>query len=311
VLYQIDPAPFQAAHDNAKAMLAKSEANVSVARLKAERFRKLVSQGAVSQQEYDDATAARQQAEADLQYSKALVKTARISLDYTRISAPISGRIGKSNVTVGALATANQAAPLAVIQQIDSVYVDVTQSNANLLKFRQNLASGRIRMNGSGRTPVKLLLEDGTPYALPGSLKFSDVTVDPGTGSFVLRMVFPNPEQILLPGMYVRAVLEEGVIEQALLVPQKGVSRDAKGNATALVVDGTGKVEQRILTVDRSIGDRWLVTEGLKAGDRLILEGLQKAKPGSQVKVAPQAPEAALASPPAGDSQSKQQGEGA
>ncbi len=225
-------------------------------------------------------------AEAAIQQAEAMLKTVRINLGYTRITAPISGRIGKSNVTVGALATAYQGSAFATIQQMDPIYIDVTQSSASLLQLKRNIASGRIKSDGPDRARVKLLLEDGTPYPVVGILKFSDVTVDPSTGSFILRMVFPNPKHILLPGMYVRAILQEGEVDRAILVPQQGVSRDPKGNPVALIVDGEGKVQQQMITVDRAIGDKWLITDGLKPGDRLIVEGMQKVRPGASVKVA-------------------------
>jgi membrane fusion protein (multidrug efflux system) len=205
-------------------------------------------------------------------------------LEYTRITAPISGRIGKSNVTVGALAKAFQDSAFATIQQLDPIYVDATQSSATLLRFKRNMAAGRINGIGPDRARVKLLLEDGTPYPLEGALKFSEVTVDPSTGSFILRMIFPNPKHILLPGMYVRVVVQEGEIDKAILLPQQGVSRDPKGNAVALIVDGSSKVQQRMITVDRAIGDRWLVASGLAAGEQVIVEGAQKVRTGASVK---------------------------
>lgn len=286
VLYLIDPKPYQAAYDTAAASLARVEANLPAIRKRAERFKELLAVNAVGQQDYDDAAAALKQIEAEAQALKAGLETARINLAYTRIVAPISGRIGKSNVTPGALATAYQGPAFTTIQQLDQVYVDSPQSSATLLAIQRNLAANRIK-GGADQAKVKLLLEDGTPYAQQGLLKFSDVTVDPSTGSQSLRMVFPNPRHILLPGMYVRAIVEEGVAEQAILVPQQGVTRDPKGNAIALVVDGADKVEQRTLSVDRAIGSRWLVTEGLRAGDRVIVEGLQKVRPGVAVKVVP------------------------
>ena len=286
VLYQIDPAPYQAAYHNAVAALARSEANLPPIRLKAERFRQLVAVKAISQQDFDNADAALRQAEADIESSKAALESARINLAYTRITAPISGRIGKSNVTVGALATAYQGSVFTTIQQLDPIYVDATQSSANLLQFKRNIATGRIKGTGPDRARANLLLEDGTPYPVGGTLKFSEVTIDPTTGSFMLRMVFPNPKHILLPGMYVRAIVQEGEVDRAILVPQQGVSRDPKGNPVALTVDGSGKVEQRKIAVDRAIGDKWLVSEGLNPGDRLIVEGMQKVRPGASVKVA-------------------------
>jgi membrane fusion protein, multidrug efflux system len=287
VLYQIDPAPYQAAYDNAIAALAKSEANLPPVRLKAERFKQLIALKAISQQDFDIADAALKQAEADIESSKATVESARINLKYTRVIAPITGRIGKSNVTIGALVTALQASPLAVIQQLDPIYVDATQSSATLLRLKRNIASGLLKGNGPNQTRVKLLLEDGTPYPQEGILKFSEVTVDPSTGSYILRMVFPNPKHVLLPGMYVRAVVQEGEVDRAILVPQQGVSRDPKGNPVALVVDGEGKVQQRMITVDRAIGDRWLVASGLAPGERIIVEGAQKVRPGASVKTVP------------------------
>jgi membrane fusion protein (multidrug efflux system) len=287
VLYQIDPAPFEAAYAGAKAALTRAEANVVSIRSRVDRYKELVAINAVSRQEYDDAVATLKQAEADVEVNKAAVETARINLAYTRLTAPISGRTGKSNVTVGALVTANQPTTLTVIQQLDPIYVDATQSSANLLQLQRNMAAGRIKGAGPDQARVKLLLEDGTPYPLEGSLKFSDVTVDPSTGSFILRMVFPNPKHTLLPGMYVRPVVQEGVVDRAILVPQQGVSRDPKGNPIALIVDGSGKVEQRMVTVDRAIGDKWLVSSGLGAGDRVIVEGIQKVRPGASVKVVP------------------------
>lgn len=287
VLYRIDPATYQAAYDSARASLARAEANISSIRVRAERYRELVEIKAVSRQEYDDAAAALKQAEADIEAGKAAVETARINLAYTQVTAPITGRIGKSSVTVGALVTAGQGMPLAVIQQINPVYVDVTQSSATLLRLQQSMANGTLRRDSANRAKVKLILEDGTPYPLEGTLKFQDVTVDPTTGSVILRIVFPNPRGTLLPGMFVRAVLEEGVNEQAILVPQQGISRDPKGNPLAMVADAEGKVQQRMLTLDRVIGSKWLVSSGLAPGDRVIVEGLQKVKPGVSVKVVP------------------------
>lgn len=283
VLYQIDPAPYKAAYDNARANLVRAEANVPSVRSRAERYKELVDIKAVSQQDYDDAISNLRQAEAQVDVNKAAVETAKINLEYTKITAPIAGRAGRSNVTVGALATAYQGVSLTTIQQLDPIYVDVTQSSANLLDFQQDVAAGRIK--GATETSVRLTLEDGTPYPLSGVLKFSDVTVDPTTGSFILRMVFPNPRHVLLPGMYVRALIQEGTMERAILVPQRGVSRDPKGNPLALVVDATGTVRQKQITVDRAVGNRWIVASGLKAGDRVVLEGGQKAKPGTKAKV--------------------------
>jgi membrane fusion protein (multidrug efflux system) len=287
LLYQIDPAAYQAAYNSAKAALARAEANLNPARLKAERYQELVKINAVSQQDFDDAGAAFKQAEAEVEAGKAALETARINLAYTRVTAPISGRIGRSSVTDGALVTANQAAALATIQELSTIYVDVTQSSAELLRLKQNLASGLLKSNGTGQAEVKLLLEDGSTYPLAGRLKFSEVTVDQSTGSITLRAVFPNPKQILLPGMFVRAIIEEGVNEQAILVPQRGVTRNPAGTAMVMVVGAEEKVEPRLIKVVRTVGDSWLVSEGLKSGDRVILEGLQKARPGTPVKAVP------------------------
>lgn len=287
VLYQIEPASYQAAFAGAKAALAKAEANVVPIRLKTERYRELVKINAVSRQDMDDVSASLKLAEAEIDAAKAALDTARINLAYTRVTAPISGRIGRSSVTNGALVTANQAVALSTIQQLDTMYVDVTQSSAELLRLKKNLASGLLKKGGAAQARVKLLLEDGSVYPLPGTLKFSEVTVDPSTGSITLRAIFPNPKQTLLPGMFVRAVLEEGVSEQAILAPQRGVTRNPKGEAMVMVVGAEEKVEPRVIKVVQTVGDNWLVSEGLKAGDRVILEGLQKARPGTPVKAVP------------------------
>lgn len=287
LLYQIDPAFYEAAYASAKASLARTEANLPPARLKAERYKELVDIKAISQQNYDDAAAAFKQAEAEVGIARAAMETARINLAYTGITAPISGRIGKSEVTIGALATAHQAVPFTTIQQLDPVYVDAPQSSANLLRLKRNMASGNLKRDGKDQARVRLLLEDDTPYPLEGTLKFSDVTVDPSTSSFIFRTIFPNPDHTLLPGMYVRAVIEEGVNEQALLVPQQGISRDPKGNAIAMLVDTSGKVEQRAVKVEHAIGDKWIVTDGLKSGDRVIVEGVQQVRPGAPAKAVP------------------------
>jgi membrane fusion protein (multidrug efflux system) len=317
LLYQIDPAPYQAAVNQAKAALATAEAelvtaeaNLPALRSRAGRLKELVAIRAVGQQDYDDASAALRQAEANVEARKTMVEvsrtnleSARINLSYTPIKAPISGRIGMSNITVGGLASAYQPTPLAVVQHLNPIYVDVTQASADLLRLRRNLESGHLKQNGPTQSKVKLVLEDGTPYSLPGILQFQDVTVNPATGSVTLRIVFPNPRQILLPGMFVRAVVEEGVNDQALLVPQQGITRDPKGNPIAWVVGKDNKVEQRALKLDRAIGDKWLVTEGLAVGDRLIMDGLQKVRPGSPVRVVPFA-SPAVGGTGAGDGQS-------
>jgi len=286
VLFQIDAAPFQAALDNAQASLSRSEANLAAVRPRAERLRELVAEKAVSQQDYDDAAAALKQAQADIRYWQAMVETARINLGYTSVKAPISGRIGKSGFTEGALVTAQQPLVLATIQQMDPIYVDVPQSSTEVLRLRR-LGDGRIHPGKNNRNKVRLILEDGTPYPGEGALQFRDVTVDQATGSVILRVIFSNPKGMLLPGMFVRAVVEEGVNPKALLIPQQAVSRDSKGNPFTLIVDGQGKVEQRPLVLDRAMGDKWLVSSGLAPGERVIVEGVQKAKPGAVVKVVP------------------------
>jgi membrane fusion protein (multidrug efflux system) len=287
VLFQIDPALYQAALDNAKAALSKSEAYLSALRLKADRLRELLVDKAVSQQDYDDAAAALKQTEADIQYSKATVETARINLKYTAITAPISGLIGRSNVTEGVLVTASQPLALATIQKLDPMYVDVPQSTTDVLRLRRGLKEGSLDQNGASQKKVQLIMEDGTAYPLAGTLQFRDVTVDPTTGSVILRVVFPNPKGVLLPGMFVRAVVQEGVNKKAILIAQQAVSRDPTGNSFILIVDAEGKVQLRRLTLDRAIGDQWLVSSGLAPGDRVIVEGMQKVTPGASVKVVP------------------------
>ncbi len=287
VLYRIDPAPYQAALDNAKASLGRSEANLQAIRPKAERLKELLAEKAVSQQDYDDAAAALKQTEADIQYNRATVETAQINLGYTSVKAPIAGRIGRSNVTEGALVTAGQPTALATIQQLDPMYVDVPQSTTELLRLQRRLEKGQLDPNGQIRNKVRLLLEDNTQYPWEGTLQFREPTVDQTTGSVILRVVVPNPKGILLPGMFVRAVVEEGVLPQAILVSQQAVSRDLKGNPFAFVVDSAEKAQQKMLTLERAIGSEWLVTAGLAPGDRLIIEGLQKIRPGVPVKTVP------------------------
>ena len=298
LLYQIDPAPFQVAHDSAKASLGKAQANLPSIRLKAERHKELLVDKAVSRQDYDDAAAAMGQARAEIEYWKAAVEGARINLGYTRVTAPISGRIGRSSVTDGALVTAYQPTSLATIQQLDPIYVDVSQSSAELLQLKRNLEAGRLSADKKTGKKVRLLLEDGTPYPLEGTLQFREVTVDPATGSFTLRIVVPNPQHLLLPGMFMRAVVQEGIAPQAILAPQQGVSRTPKGEPVALVVDEAGKVQQRLLTLNRAIGDQWLVSSGLSAGERLIVEGAMNVRPGAAVKVIPwNSPKAGVKAP--------------
>ena len=283
-LYQIDPATYEAALDSAQAALMKAEANVTPARLKAERFRELLAIKAVSKQEYDDAQAAFKQAEADVAVNRAAVKTARINLEYTKVRSPISGRIGKSAFTPGALVTANQAQALTSVRQLDPVYVDITQSSQDLLRLRAQFTNGELR-SAAEEAPVRLKLENGAMYPHEGRLQFTDVSVDESTGMVSLRALFPNPEHILLPGMYVRAVIAEGVDENALLVPQRALRRDPKGQASVLLVDGGGKVDVRLVDVGRTVGDSWQVRSGLKPGDRVIVEGGQNVRPGMSVKI--------------------------
>lgn len=285
-LYQIDSAPYQAAYDSAAAALAKAEANLTSVKLKAQRYADLVKINAVSKQDFDDAEALAQQAQADVAAARASLQSARINLAYTRVASPISGRIGPSAVTPGALVTANQTTSLATIQTLNPIYVDVTQSSAELLRLRQQISGGGFDQAGASRTKVKLILEDGSTYPLDGELQVSDVTVDPTTGAVTLRAVFPNPKGVLLPGMFVRAVINEAQTQSAILAPQRAVTHDAQGHATALVLNAAGLVEPRQIQAPRTVGSDWLVTSGLKAGDRLIVEGLQKVEPGKPAKAA-------------------------
>ncbi|CCN23415.1 acriflavine resistance protein a precursor [Bordetella bronchiseptica 1289] len=295
-LYQIDPALYQAEVDSRRAALARVQAQLKTATLLVQRYKPLVDTRAVSRQAYDDAVAARDQASADVLAAKAALDTARINLVYTKVLAPIGGIIGRSNVTEGALVTANQSAAVAAVQQIDPIYVDVTQSSVQLLRLKSALDSGLLqREAGEQSARVTLTLEDGTQYDQDGKLQFSEVTVDPGTGSVLLRAVFPNPQRKLLPGMFVRARLAEGVASEGLLVPQRGVTRNQRGQPTALVVNAENKVELRTLKTDRAIGDQWLVSSGLAAGDRVIVEGLQSVRPGAEVKAAEWSPPASKA----------------
>lgn len=315
VLYQIDPAPYQAAvtsaeaalaraktsKTQAEATLARAEANLTPLRLKAERYKELAPVKAVSSQDLDDATAALQQGEADIKSAKAAIlgaggdigvakaalQTARINLAYTKMTAPISGRIGKSLITTGALVTPGQSSPLATIQQLDPIYVDFTQSSSERLKLMEELKSGLLKKGGRGEAKIRLVLEDGSSYPEEGTLKFSDVTVDPSTGSVTLRALFPNPHHLLLPGMFVRGIIQEGVREQAILIPQQGVTRNPAGQAVVMLVGAGDKIASRVIKVDRTIGKDWLVNEGLQSGDRVVMEGFQRIRPGSRVKVVP------------------------
>ena len=286
LLYRIDPAPFRANLASAKASLAKAQASLPALRSHANRYKELLSQNAVSQQDFDNAQAALDQGIAEIDYWKSQVEQARIQLTYTQVTAPISGQISRSRVTDGALVSAYQPAPLATIQQLDPMYVDVTQSTSELLELRRNLMTGRICRDEGNEKKVRIILEDGSPYPLEGKLQFRDVTsVDPATGSYILRIEVPNPDYLLLPGMYVRAVVKEGMAEQAILAPQESVTRDPRGDAIAYVVDEAGVVQQRKLAIDCAIGNDWLVTSGLSAGDRVIVEGRLKIRPGQKAKV--------------------------
>jgi membrane fusion protein (multidrug efflux system) len=283
-LYQIDDATHRATANSARAQLARARATLTSARLTAERIAGLAKIDAVSVQDNDNAIAALAQAEADVGVAQAALDAANVTLGYARITSPIDGRIGRSTVTQGALVTANQPQALATVQQLDPIYVDLTQSSTELLDLRRSLAEGRLS-RGEEAMPVTIVLEDGTRFPHPGTLKFSEVAVDPSTGSYALRIEVPNPEHVLMPGMYVRAVLGAGVRANAVLVPQRGIARDPKGNTTAMVVDAQGVVEQRPVVVSRTIGDQWLVESGLAAGDRVVVEGLQKIAPGASVDV--------------------------
>jgi membrane fusion protein (multidrug efflux system) len=283
-LYQIDPASYQAAYDSAKATLAKAEATLAVDRLTEQRQKKLVDTHVIAPQDYDTAYAAMEEAEADVALTKASVETAEINKTYTKVLSPISGRIGRSSVTEGALVTNGQTNPLATVQQLDPIYVDLTQSSSQLLRLQRELNNGQLKSVRDQNAAVRLILEDGTEYPEKGTLQFSEVSVDQGTGSVTLRAVFPNPRQVLLPGMFVRAQVEEGVNQQAILVPQRAVTRNQQGQPTALVVGTNNKVELRTLHAERTIGENWLVTSGLSAGDKVIIDGLQKVAPGAEVK---------------------------
>ena len=283
-LYQIDPRLYRAARDQAKAALSSALATLAAARAKAERYRSLADSDAVSHQDRDDVIAAARQAEASVEQARANLQTAEVNLAFTRVYAPIDGKIGRSLVTPGALVTANQTSALATIQQLDPIFVDITQSSTKLLELRRALASGKVL---PASATIQLKLEDGTDYPQSGVIQFSEPIVDPESGTVTLRARFPNPEGTLLPGMFVRVVAPQSVVPNALLVPQQGVERDVKGNATALIVSRDNKVEKRTFIADRAIGDKWLVMTGMKAGDRLIVEGTDKVAVGDTVKPVP------------------------
>lgn len=282
-LYQIEPAAYRAVYDSAVAALQKADASVPSAEAKVERYQSLVKQNAVSKQDLDDAVATLAQAKADVATAKAKVETAKIDLDYTTIKAPIGGRTDKSSLTPGALVAAGQTGVLTTIRTLDPIFVDVTQSSTNLLNLRQSVDAGRVKVAGANGA-VKLKLENGSIYSLTGRLEFSEANVSTTTGTFTVRAVFPNPQRLLLPGMYVRAIVEEGVASNSFLVPQRAVTRNTKGEATALFLDRDGKVEERVLSVIRSVGNNWLVGAGIVAGDRLIVEGSQFVRVGQPAK---------------------------
>ncbi|MBS6359594.1 efflux RND transporter periplasmic adaptor subunit [Burkholderia sp.] len=303
-LYKIDPAPYLAQLNSAKASLAKAQANLATQNALAARYKVLVAANAISKQDYDNAVAAQGQAAADVAAGKAAVDTAQINLGYTDVVSPITGRVGISQVTPGAYVQAGQATLMSTVQQLDPVYVDLTQSSLEGLKLRQAVQSGRLKTNGPGAAKVTLILEDGKPYPEQGKLQFSDVTVDQSTGSVTLRAIFPNPGRVLLPGMFVRARIEAGINDNAFLVPQIGVSHDQKGQPVALVVGADNKVAPRQLVTTGMHGQDWIVESGLKAGDRVIVHGVDKARPGTTVKTVPAqlapASGAAAAAPAAG-----------
>ena len=296
-LYQLDDAAYRAQANSARAQLARAEASANAARLAARRSSELVKSRAISVQDDESAQAAWKQAEADVGAARAALDAANVTLGYARITAPISGQIGKSSVTQGALVSAGQAAALATISQLDPIYIDVSQSSAELLQLRRELADGRLE--GASELPVDIVLEDGSTFAHKGTLEFSEVNVDPATGSYGLRVRVENPERVLMPGMYARAVLGSGVRQNAILAPMQGIARDAKGNTSAMVVDAEGKVAQRAVSVSRAIGDKWLVEDGLKAGDKVIVEGLQKIGVGMPVNATEKGTEAAKPAAPA------------
>jgi membrane fusion protein, multidrug efflux system len=296
-LYKIDPAPYIATLNSAKATLAKAQANLVSTTAQANRYKVLVAANAVSKQDYDNAVAAQGQAEADVAAGKAQVETAQINLGYTDVISPITGRTGVSQVTPGAYVQASQATLMDTIQQIDPVYVDLTQSSLDGLKLRRDVQEGRLKTSGPGAAKVSLILEDGRTYSEPGKLQFSDVTVDQTTGSVTVRAIFPNPNRVLLPGMFVRAHIEEGVNENAMLVPQIGVTHNQKGDAVALIVGADNKVAPRVLVTSGMSGSDWVVDSGVQPGDRVIVQGTEKVRPGMEVKAVP----AQLATSPASE----------
>jgi membrane fusion protein (multidrug efflux system) len=299
-LYQIDPAPYRAALDSAVAALQKAQANLASATALAGRDKILIGGNAISKQDLDNAVAAQAQAAADVAAAKAAVETATINLGYTNVVSPIAGPTGPSLVTQGAYVQASAATLLSTVQQIDPIYVDLNQSSVAGLQLRRDVADGKLKLNGPGQAKVTLTLEDGTQYPLGGKLQFTDITVDPGTGSVTVRAIFPNPQHVLLPGMFVRARIDEGVDDGALLVPQVGVTHDAKGQPTVLVVGADNKVALRTIQSTRTVGDQWVVDGGLSEGEKVIVAGLQKVQPGMVARtVEATTPGAPLAQSPA------------
>ncbi len=284
-LLQIDAASYRAALHSAEAALKRAEARLVSARLLDERYARLITENAVSRQAYEDAIAAHAQAQADVAAARAQIETARINLVYTQVRSPIAGRIGRAFVTEGALVTAEQQQPLALVQQLDPIYVDISQSSTQMLRLQRQIANGELQTNTENQAEVSLVLEDGREYADRGKLQFSEVSVDPGTGAVVLRAIFPNSRRELLPGMFVRAQLSQGQRKDAILVPQRGVTRNPRGEAMVMVVGADNKVSERVVRADRVIGHDWLVTEGLSAGERVVVDGLQKIRPGVEVRV--------------------------
>jgi membrane fusion protein (multidrug efflux system) len=293
-LYQIDASPYQAVYDQAVANLDHAQAALKTAGLTLDRNKTLIASHAVSQQDLDTATAVYDEAQADIATANAAIETAKINLNYTKVFSPITGRTGRS-VTVGALVTANQTQSLVTIQQLDPIYVDVSQSVAVLLRLERELAAGQIKGAGANQAEVRLKFEDGSDYGPVGQLQFSETNVDQSTGSVILRAQFPNPAHLLLPGMFVRAEIDEGVNEKGILIPQQAVTHNIKGDATTLVVTPDNKVELRVLQTTRAIGDKWLVSSGVAAGDRVIVEGVQKVQPGAAVNPTEWTPPAATA----------------
>lgn len=287
-LYQIDPSTYQAAYDSAMASEQQAQASFDLAQTNAQRAQQLITIKAISQADFDSAQAAEKQAAATLGVQKAAVETARINLNYTKVLSPISGRIGKSSVTPGALVTANQTTALATVQDLSKMYVDITQSTAELLKLKRAIAEGQL--TAPDHADVTLTLDDGTSYNQTGRIEFSDLTVDPSTGSVTLRAVFPNPNGVLLPGMFVRAHIVNGAVPNGILVPQGAITLDPKGGATVLIAGDNGKAESRKVTIGQMVGSQWQVTSGLKAGDKVITQGAMRLRPGAEIKASPAAP---------------------